>query len=133
MHKRNETIENYLESIYLLDKKGPVHAIDIVHYFNYSRPTVSVAIKQMQKNGYIVVTNNVIKLTDSGLKIALEIYERHQLIAEILVKMGVDPKVASADSCKIEHDLSRESFEAIKKACRWIEKHEKEHSKDKNK
>lgn len=124
MHTRNETVENYLESIYLLSKKGPVRAVDIAHYFDYARPTVSVAIKQMQQDGYIEVEHNLITLTDSGLDLALTIYERHELIAQILMDMGVDEATASEDSCKIEHDLSVESFAAIKRTYkRYLEYH----------
>ncbi len=129
MHTRNETIENYLESIYLLNQKGPVRAIDIVHYFNYSRPTVSVAIKQMQQDGYINFEHNIITLTPSGLEVALTIYERHKLIAQILVQMGVDETTASEDSCKIEHDISPESFEAIKRAYKLYQDFQNEQKK----
>ncbi len=115
--KKEETIQNYLEAIYIISlKKDKVRAIDIVNYLNYSRPTVSIALKHLEIDGYITAKDNIIKLSDTGKEIALTMYERHEHIAKILMKLGVDEKTAYEDSCLIEHDLSAESFAAIKKA-----------------
>jgi len=119
--KKDETIQNYLEAIYFisLDRKQ-VRAIDIVKYLKYSRPTVSIALKEMEKNGYITINNNLIELNDKGKQIAIEMYERHEYIAKILMKLGVSRKTAYEDSCLIEHDISEESFMAIKKVTKLI-------------
>lgn len=115
--KKEETIQNYLEAIHITSlDKGTVRAIDLANYLGFSRPTVSIALKQLESDGYIEVNDNAIELTQSGKKIALTMYERHEYIARILMKLGVDKKTAYEDSCLIEHDLSEESFEAIKKA-----------------
>lgn len=114
--KRNETIQNYLEAIYFIGlEKEKVRAIDVVRYMKYSRPTVSVALKQLEKDGYIKIENNCIKLTNQGNKIAKAMSDRHEYIAKLLMKLGVSEKTAYEDSCLIEHDLSNESFNAIKK------------------
>lgn len=115
--KKNETNQNYLEAIYILSlDKGAVKAIDIANYLGYSRPTVSVAIKVLEEEGFIKINQYNISLTSRGKKIAEEMYERHEYIAKVLIHFGVDKDVAYEDSCLIEHDLSDESFEAIKKA-----------------
>lgn len=115
--KTNETLENYLEAIQILSlNKQGVKAIDIAKYLKYARATVSIALKQMEKEGYIRFEKYNIFLTSKGLKIANTMYERHEYIAQILMHYGVDEKTAYEDSCKIEHDLSSKSFDAIKKA-----------------
>lgn len=115
--KKNETIQNYLEAIHIISlKKDDVRAIDIVNYLHFSRPTVSIALKQLEDENYIVIDKNLIKLTEKGQDVAKGMYERHEFIAKILIKLGVSEKQAYEDSCLIEHDLSSESFEAIKKA-----------------
>lgn len=115
--KKNETIQNYLEAIHIISlQKDKVRAIDIVNYLNFSRPTVSIALKQLEDDGFIIIDNNNIKLTDIGNDVANKMYERHEYIAKILISIGVSEKQAYIDSCLIEHDLSEESFEAIKKA-----------------
>ena len=115
--KKNETIQNYLEAIHIISlKKDRVRAIDIVNYLKFSRPTVSVALKQLENEGYILIDSNTIKLTDKGNNVAKLMYERHEYIAKILIELGVSEKQAYEDSCLIEHDLSEESFKAIKKA-----------------
>ena len=114
---KDETIENYLEAIYIVSlKKDKVRAIDVVHYLDFSRPTVSIALKQMEIDGYISIEDNAISLTKKGLKIASTMYDRHEYIAKLLMVLGVSQKQAYEDSCLIEHDLSEESFKAIKKA-----------------
>jgi len=113
----NETRENYIEAIYIISlEKEDVRAIDVVDYLKYSRPTVSIALKQLEKEEYITIDKLKIKLTNKGLNIAKKMYERHEYIAKVLMSLGVSKKTAYEDSCKIEHDLSKESFEAIKKA-----------------
>ena len=111
-----ESGEMYLESIYVLLQKGePVHAIDIGKYMGYSKPSVSRAMGLLKKGGYIEVDGEShITLTEAGLAVAKKIYERHTLLAGLLVRLGVDPKTAAEDACKIEHAISDESFRAIK-------------------
>ena len=95
--------------------KGTVRAIDLANYLGFSRPTVSIALRQLESDGYIEINDNAIELTEQGKNIALTMYERHEYIARILMKLGVDKKIASEDACRIEHVISKESFEAIKK------------------
>ena len=113
---RNETIENYLESdLILSETKNPIRAIDIADYLSFSRPTVSIALKQLSADGYITINNNNISLTKEGLKIASKMYERHRLIGKLLIHLGVEENQAYEDACLIEHDISSESFNALKK------------------
>ena len=110
-----ESGEMYLESILVLSKKGPVRSIDIVDYMNYSKPSVSRAVGILKDGGYITVDKSgYITLTESGLDIALKIYERHEVISGFLKMIGVDSETASLDACKIEHHLSDATFSAIK-------------------
>ncbi len=111
-----ESGENYLETILMLQKRlGEVRSIDIVHELNFSKPTVSVAMKHFRENGYIVVDGaGYITLTEKGLEIANRIYERHVVLAEVLMGLGVSEKTAYEDACRMEHDISEESFEKIK-------------------
>ena len=114
---KNETIENYLEAIHILSLKDPqVRAVQIAEYLGFSRPTVSIALKQLAADDYVRIDGNIISLLPKGLEIASRMYERHELIARLLIKLGVEEGLAYHDSCLIEHDLSPESFEAIKKA-----------------
>ncbi|GFI62041.1 transcriptional regulator MntR [Clostridiales bacterium] len=112
-----EAVENYLETILMLSYKQPdVHAVDICNHLGYSRPTLSVAIKQMKEDGLISVNGeNHIFLTDSGREVAERIYERHNVIAKMLIDIGVQEETAYSDACKIEHDISNETFSCIKK------------------
>lgn len=115
--KKDETIQNYLEAIYITSlKKEKIRAIDIVSYLKYSRPTVSIALKKLENEGYIEINNNEIILSSKGRNVAKDMYERHEYIAKILIKLGVDEQTAYEDSCLVEHDLSQKSFNAIKKA-----------------
>ena len=111
-----ETIENYLETIYMLTReKQPVRSVDIANEMGYSKPTISIMMRQLKESGYIRVgRSGYITLTDTGLAIAERVYERHILLTEILVSLGVDEKIALEDACKVEHNLSKESFECIK-------------------
>lgn len=113
----SEAIENYLETIYILSQQqNEVHAIDICSYLSYSRPTVSIVLRQMREHGLVTVNQeNHIFLTEEGLRIASRIYERHQVLTKMLMTLGVSHEIALRDACKIEHDLSDETFEAIKR------------------
>lgn len=113
----SEAIENYLETIYILSQQqNEVHAIDICSYLSYSRPTVSIVLRQMRENGLVTVNEeNHIFLTEEGLKIAEHMYERHELLTGMLISLGVSRETAMHDACKIEHDLSDETFDAIKR------------------
>lgn len=111
-----ESAENYLEAILMLKKKnGYVRSIDIAHELNFSKASVSVAMKNLREEGYVTTdSDGGLVLTEKGLKIAESVYDRHDLIAEALIALGVSEKTAYEDSCKIEHCLSQESFEKIK-------------------
>ena len=113
-----ESAENYLETILILSQrkgKGEVRSIDIVNELEFSKPSVSVAMKNLRENGYITVDKDgYIRLTDKGLEIAEKMYERHTLLSQWLIKLGVDEKVAVEDACRMEHVISAESFSAIK-------------------
>lgn len=115
--KIQESAENYLETILILkNQKGAVRSIDIANEMNFTKPSVSVAMKNLRENGYILVdSDGFITLTDKGMAIAETIYERHTLISEWLKALGVDPKTAVEDACRIEHVISPSSFEAIKR------------------
>ncbi len=115
MHN-NESAENYLETILILSKKRPVvRSVDIAEELGFKKSSVSVAMKHLREKEHITVTREgFIYLTDAGREIAEMIYERHELITRWLVALGVDEQIAAQDACKIEHDISRESFEAIK-------------------
>jgi Mn-dependent DtxR family transcriptional regulator len=115
--KMQESGENYLETIYILkQRKGSVRSIDIVNELEYTKPSVSVAMKNLRENGYIEMDGDgYITLTSRGLSIAETMYERHTLISDWLVYLGVDPHTAVEDACRIEHVISAESFDAIKK------------------
>ena len=112
-----ESGEMYLETIHVLYKKtGAVRAIDVCEYMGYSKPSVSRAMGILKNAGYIEVDKHgFITLTDNGLDVANRMYERHTLLTELLVHLGVDADIAADDACKIEHHISDESFEAIKK------------------
>lgn len=112
----SEAIQNYLETIHILSiKKNEVHAVDICNHLNYSRPTVSIVLRQMRENGLVTVDDlNHIHLTEEGLRIATSLYERHNVITEIFMRLGVSRETAMEDACKIEHDLSEETFAALK-------------------
>ena len=115
--KIQESAENYLETILMLSQVKPhVRSIDIATELEFSKPSVSVAMKNLREREHITVTKEgYIYLTESGREIAEMIYERHQLLSAWLVKLGVDEKIAAEDACKIEHVISKESFDAIKK------------------
>ena len=114
--KIQESAENYLETIFILSQTGnPVRSIDIAEELDFSKPSVSVAMKNLRSNGYILVDNDgYIILTEQGRKVAEVMYERHVFISDWLISLGVDKKVAVQDACKMEHAMSMESFTAIR-------------------
>ncbi len=111
-----ESAENYLETILILKKRlGQVRSIDIVGELNFSKPSVSVAMKNLRINGYIEMDKSGnIELLDKGREIAEKMYERHTLLTNWLTALGVTPRVAAEDACRIEHVISTETFEALK-------------------
>lgn len=113
----NESAENYLETILILSKSHPVvRSVDIAEELGFKKSSVSVAMKNLREKEHITVTKEgFIYLTKSGQEIADMIYERHQLLSSCLISLGVDPKTAVDDACRIEHVISKESFDAIKK------------------
>ena len=112
----HESAEDYLEAILILrERQGMVRSIDIVHHLEVTKPSVSVAMKRFRENGYIEMDGDgYITLLPPGEEIAQRIYGRHKLLTRFLVSLGVSEEVAAADACKMEHDLSDESFEKIK-------------------
>lgn len=117
-----ESGEDYLERILMLqNKNGNVRAIDIANAMNYSKPSVSVALKKLKSINLIEVNSDgYISLTEEGKRKALEIYERHTIITKFLLHIGVDNDTALKDACKIEHDLSEETFNKLKDFCNSI-------------
>lgn len=111
-----ESAENYLEAILMIKKKnGYVRSIDVANQLNFTKPSVSVAMKGFREDGYITVEHDGnINLTEKGLEIAQNVYERHEVIAKALIALGVSEKTAYEDSCKVEHDISAETFDRIK-------------------
>jgi Mn-dependent DtxR family transcriptional regulator len=112
----HQSAEDYLEAILILkNRKGAVRSIDIATYKGYSKPSISRAVSLLRENGYILVDKDgFISLTESGMEIASKIYERHELIRNWLIRIGVPAEVAAEDACKMEHDLSSETFERMK-------------------
>ena len=112
----NESAENYLETILILSKKLPVvRSVDIANELGFKKSSVSIAMKNLREKKHITVTDaGFIYLTESGQKIADMVYERHEFLSEWLIKLGVPSQIATEDACKIEHILSKESYDAIK-------------------
>ena len=113
----NESAENYLETILILSGKKPVvRSVDVAEELGFKKSSVSVAMKQLREKEHIVVSNaGYITLTESGRSIADMVYERHETITNFLVSLGVPTEIASEDACRIEHVISKESFDALKK------------------
>lgn len=111
-----ESAENYLETILIInERKGSVRSIDIANELGFSKPSVSVAMKNLRENGYINVDDSgFITLTNAGFEIADKMYERHRTISEYFILLGVEPETAVKDACRIEHIISGASFQAIK-------------------
>lgn len=114
-----ESGEDYLERILMLEEKkgrGKVHAIDLAESFGYSKPSVSLGLKKLKETGYLSFgTKDEILLSEKGLEIGGKTYERHQIIGAALMSLGVDEATAFRDACKMEHDISEETFQALKK------------------
>lgn len=125
----HESAEDYLESILVLrERRGQVRSIDVVNELGYSKPSVSIAMKKLRESGYISMdTDGSITLNESGLEIASRIYGRHKTITRFFVLLGVDPAVAAEDACKVEHDLSDETFSRLKE---FVERTEQNASGD---
>ena len=115
--KIQESSENYLETILILNQRnGEVHAIDIASAMSFSKPSVSIAMKKLRENAYVEITGEGhITLTPSGREIAERIYERHTFLSAWLTSIGVTPTVAAEDACRMEHVISAESFDAIRR------------------
>jgi Mn-dependent DtxR family transcriptional regulator len=112
----HKSAEDYLEMILRLnEEKGYARSVDIATGLGVSKPSVSVAMKQLREGGYILMDkDNYITLTDAGMEIAQRIYERHKVLTRMLALIGVDEKIAEADACKVEHDISVQTFNALK-------------------
>ena len=119
----HESAENYLETILVLSqRKQFVRSIDIVNEMNFSKPSVSVAMKHLREAGHISMdAEGYITLSESGLEIANNIYERHQVLSALLLKLGVEQEVAKEEACRIEHDISQDTFEKMKK---WLKENQ---------
>ena len=119
-HRADESLEDYLETILMLQKsRGQVRSIDIANEMNFTKPSVSVAMKNLREKQYITMdSTGYITQTEAGRQRAEDVLERHTILADLLMYIGVCKETALADACKVEHDLSEESFEAIKRALR---------------
>lgn len=116
-HKSEESMEDYLETIYVLRKRLPVvRSIDIATELGYSKPSVSVAMKNLKTRGFVTVSQEgYISFTEQGEALAAETFERHTVIRDWLINLGINEETASEDACKMEHDMSSETFQALKK------------------
>jgi len=112
----HESAEDYLEAILMLkEQKGVVRSIDVVNELGYSKPSISVAMKHLRENGYVLMDDEgYLSLTNKGYVIARRVYDRHQILTKALMALGVSEQNAAADACKVEHDLSEESFDKIR-------------------
>ena len=120
--KIQKASEDYLEAMLMLkEKHGYVRSIDVAEQLGVTKPSVSYATKRLRENGYITMDREgLISLTDTGLEIAERMYERHKLLTRFLIELGVNEETAREDACKIEHDVSQESFEAIRSHARKV-------------
>lgn len=116
-HRSEESLEDYLETILILSRRlSVVRSIDVANEMSFSKPSVSVAVKNLKNRGYITVSEDgYISLTETGRQMAESVYERHTLLTDWLIHLGVDPQTAAADACRMEHDITPESYEAMKK------------------
>ena len=121
--KIKQSAENYLETIHMItNTKGFCRSVDIAHELGFSKPSVSVAMKNLRENGYIeVLGDGKIVLLEPGKKVAIELYERHTILTKALTLLGVSQEIAAEDACRIEHVISKESFQAIKEAVKKIQ------------
>ena len=122
--KKNESRENYLETILMLSKRRPVvRAVDISNELGFSKASVSIAMKNLRSQDYITVTEDgFIYLTADGLELAQTVYEKHELLTSFLTRLGVSPQVAEEDACRMEHVISAETFQAIKEHVNGLSK-----------
>lgn len=116
--KIQKSSEDYLEAMLMMQEKhGFIRSVDVAAELGVTKPSVSYAVKRLRENGYILMNSDgLITLTDAGMEIAQRMFERHKLLSELLCRLGVDEKTAREDACKIEHDISQKSFDAI---CRY--------------
>lgn len=113
--KQKKSVEDYLKTIYILSGKKDVHGADIARAIGVSRPTVCVSLKALEEEGYILMDDaREVHLTEKGLRIAEETYERHNILCQLLTELGVDEKTAALDACEMEHAVSNESYQALK-------------------
>ena len=119
--KIQKSAQDYLETMLMLQQsRGYVRSIDVADQLGVTKPSVSYATKRLRENGYITMSSDgLISLTQAGLDIAQSMYERHTVLTEVLMSLGVDEETAREDACKIEHDLSEKTFDAL---CRYVEK-----------
>jgi Mn-dependent DtxR family transcriptional regulator len=115
--KIRKAAEDYLEAMLMMkERHGYIRSIDIATELGVTKPSVSYTTKRLRENGYITMDKDgLITLTDSGMEIASRIYERHKLLAKFFIRLGVDEKIAREDACKVEHDISVETFDAIRR------------------
>lgn len=111
----HESSEDYLEAILMLkERKGYVRSVDVANELAFTKASVSVAMKKLRENGYVQVdADGGLVLTEAGLSIARRVYDRHRLLTEFFVRLGVDPEVAARDACRVEHDLSEQTFSKL--------------------
>ena len=114
--KMQESPEDYLETIYMLSlDQQEVRSIDVASHLGYSKPSVSVAMKRLRENGYVIMDDNsFLSLTDEGFAIAKRVYERHEVITKYFVSIGIDPETAQKDACRVEHVISEITFQKLK-------------------
>ena len=113
--KQKKSVEDYLKTIYILSREKDVHGADIARTIGVSRPTVCVSLKALEEEGYILMDDTrEVHLTEKGMRIAEQIYERHNTLCRLLTKLGVDEKTAVSDACEMEHAVSNESYQALK-------------------
>jgi DtxR family transcriptional regulator, Mn-dependent transcriptional regulator len=120
MTESHESSEDYLERILMLQEKGvkEIHAVDLATSFSYSKASVSIALKKLEERGLVALgSKSQLYLTKEGYDTAYKVYEKHKIIGSVFMSLGVSEEVAFRDACKIEHDISDETFEAIKKHC----------------
>lgn len=118
MKDTNESMEDYLERLLMLEEQGmkEIHAVDLAASFGYSKASISIALKKLENQGYVALgPKQQLYLTPAGLRIATKVYDRHKVISGLLMALGVDKETALKDACKVEHDLSDESFDAMKR------------------
>ena len=126
--KIQKSSEDYLETMLMLrEEHGYIRSVDIAAHLGVTKPSVSYATKRLRENGYITMDKDgLITLTESGLEIAERIYERHKVLTQLLISLGVSPETAREDACKIEHDLSVETFDVIRERARLRSQRESE-------